>query len=77
MKIQYEKISLIATKRVKCEKCGKRLKRRTTLYQTVSPHNKTISGNVKTRDNIKQELARIAEMWKKKQETCRDCSRQE
>lgn len=69
----FPKVEHRATKTTKCGACGKRLKRSTTFWQTLSPFNKTSDGNLKTREQIGKEL-RVAETeWRAEREWCAPC----
>lgn len=64
----YEEVKMPVSKSGKCY-CGKRLTRKTTLMQTISPFNKKEDGTLKDRYDILAELKIEAEEWKK--EPCR------
>lgn len=64
----YQEVKLPVSKSGKCH-CGKRLSRKTTLMQTLSPFNKNKDGSLKDRSQIIEELKIEAEDWKK--EPCR------
>lgn len=69
----FAKVEHRATKNVKCDGCGKRLKRSTTLFQTLSPFNKTADGELKTREQIMTELRAKALEWQGEREWCAPC----
>lgn len=69
----FSKVELRATKSVKCDACGKRLKRSTTLFQTLSPFNKTPDGELKTRQQIGEELRVAEQEWRGDREWCGPC----
>lgn len=65
----YQEVPLSVSKSGKCH-CGKKLTRKTTLSQTLSPFNKNKqTGELKTHSEIIEELKADAEKWK--QEPCR------
>jgi hypothetical protein len=59
----YERVERWVEKTVSCRVCGKKLKRSTTLGQTINPFNKDAEGNVKNRYQIQAELKVAAEAW--------------
>jgi ribosomal protein S26 len=69
----FAKVELRATKSVKCDACGKRLKRSTTLFQTLSPFNKTADGELKSRAQIMDELRVKEQEWRGDREWCTPC----
>lgn len=69
----FAKVERRASKTVKCIGCGKRLKRSTTLFQTLSPFNKNQAGEVKTHDEIQAELEVEAARWEQGPEWCAPC----
>lgn len=69
----FEKVEHRVTKSVKCDGCGKRLKRSTTLFQTLSPFNKTADGELKTRQQIGVELRDAETDWRSEREWCGPC----
>lgn len=73
----YERITLTGFKRVSCSVCGKRLARQLTVGQTLSPFNKDETGQLKTVDQINDELRKDIVQWKTEQETCRSCQNKE
>lgn len=67
----FEKVELPVSKTASCSQCGKRLRRRTTLYQTLNPFNKNkLDGRLKTRAQIGEELREEAGRWKKQPVHC-------
>lgn len=64
----YEEVKVSASKSGKCH-CGKKLTRKTTFMQTISPFNKNADGTLKDRNAILAELHEEAQQWK--QEPCR------
>lgn len=63
---RFEKVTWSASKRVPCAVCGKRVVRQTTLYQTLSPFNRSkLTGLPKSAQQITAELIVEAEEWKK------------
>jgi hypothetical protein len=69
----FAKVEHRVTKSVKCDACGKRLKRSTTLFQTLSPFNKTPDGQLKTREQIHEELLVGEQEWRAEREWCSPC----
>jgi hypothetical protein len=59
----YEEVEHPFTKTVPCRVCGKKLKRSTTLSQTINPFNRNAAGDPKTRQEIRAELKAKAETW--------------
>lgn len=60
----YQRVERWVEKTVPCRVCGKKLKRSTTLGQTINPWNKDADGNVKNRYQIMAELKLAAEEWR-------------
>jgi len=69
----FDVVKWNASKKVKCPKCGKTLKRSRTFEQTINPFNKNARGEVKSAHEILAELHVRADEWRKQPETCRDC----
>lgn len=69
----FAKVEHRATKSVRCDACGKRLKRSTTLHQTLNPFNKTSGGDLKTREQIGKELLVAEAEWRAEREWCSPC----
>ena len=69
----FQKVERYVEKAVPCAGCGKRLRRKTTLRQTLSPFNKTEDGQVKTRQQILAELDVKAREWKAEPAWCQPC----
>lgn len=69
----FQKVELYGEKTVKCSECGKRLRRRTTFFQTLNPYNKNADGQPKSRDEIYAELRVKREQWNKAPEQCQPC----
>ena len=59
----YERVERRVEKTVPCRFCGKKIKRATTLGQTINPWNKNADGTVKNRYQIQAELKQRAETW--------------
>lgn len=61
---RFEEITLPVTKTVPCRAgCGKKVRRSTTLSQTVNPWNRDADGNPKSEQQIRAELRKQAETW--------------
>jgi len=61
---RFKEITLPVTKTVPCRAgCGKKVRRSTTLSQTVNPWNKDADGNPKSAEQIRAELKAEAERW--------------
>lgn len=69
----FERVTRPVTKTVPCRDCGKKLKRSTTLEQTISPFNKNGDGTAKTRDQIAAELREEAATWHPRNDICPTC----
>lgn len=72
MRYEFEKVSIYAKKSGKC-RCGKRRTRSEHLWMTVNPFNKNARGEVKTRQEVRADLAKRHEEWIKEQITCSEC----
>lgn len=70
----FEKVEMYGTKSVKCAGgCGRRLKRSTTVYQTINPYNKAADGRLKDHYDIRAELVVQLDEWERKPELCIHC----
>jgi hypothetical protein len=58
-RINFELISFKKTVRGKCYSCGKKMQRTFSESQTVNPFNKNEHGDVKTRDEIIEDVKQI------------------
>jgi hypothetical protein len=76
MRYTFEEVRLSATKSVKC-KCGKRVRRSKTFFQTINPFNKRTDGQMKCRSDICTELTADVKQWKAEPELCAACRIQE
>jgi hypothetical protein len=72
IKINFQELKVYGQKSGKCG-CGKRRARSITLYQTLNPFNRNKKGEIKTREEIYEELKVDLESWKKEPITCKDC----
>jgi hypothetical protein len=70
---RFDKVEWQASKRLPCPNCGKRVRRQTTLWQTVNPWNKNPDGEPKTQREILAELREQAAEWEQKPEQCTPC----
>ncbi|MFL6141613.1 MAG: hypothetical protein ACJ72N_07060 [Labedaea sp.] len=71
---RFQQIKHWAQKRLPCTVCGKKLTRKTTLWQTLNPWNKNAAGEPKTVAEIRDELKAQAADWMVEPITCRQCS---
>ena len=69
----YERVTRPVTKTVPCRGCGKKLKRSTTLGQTISPFNRGEGGTPKTYEQIVAELREEAATWHPYNDICATC----
>lgn len=69
----YERVERWVEKTVACRVCGKKIKRATTLGQTINPWNKNADGTVKNRYQIQSELKAEAETWHPTNDIHRGC----
>jgi len=63
MKVQFDKIGFHSKKSGKCPGCGKRATRSKEFYQTHNPWNKDSEGNIKTPQDIMEELKVRCKEW--------------
>lgn len=73
-RITFTQVKITQEKTVRCRKCGKRLVRQKTFWQTINPYNKNAEGYIKTRQEIICELKETANLWREKAESCNDCN---
>lgn len=69
----FERVTRPVSKTVPCRGCGKKLKRSTTLGQTINPFNRNEDGTVKTYDQIVAELREQAATWHPRNDICPTC----
>lgn len=69
----FAKVERYVEKSVPCTGCGKRLRRKTTLYQTLNPFNKAEDGRVKGRQQLLAELDVKAKEWQAEPTWCQPC----
>lgn len=60
---RYEPVKHTVVKQGKCEGCGKKTRRQTTLQNTISPFNKNPDGTPRTRAEIVEKLHAEGEEW--------------
>jgi hypothetical protein len=73
--ITFNEVAIQGMKSVKCAGgCGRTLKRSREFWQTLSPFNKNASGELKSRDEIFDELKAERNAWIAEPETCKHCS---
>jgi predicted RNA-binding Zn-ribbon protein involved in translation (DUF1610 family) len=70
---RFEVVRHKAVKSLPCPVCGKRLRRQRTFEQTINPYNRNEDGTVKTRNEIRAELAAQAAEWARQPETHPAC----
>ena len=66
---RYQEYKLSASKKCKCDKCGKSFTRQRTFTETRNPFNKNENGDVKTGAEIYKSLEKEIEKWKARSET--------
>lgn len=71
--ITFEKVEQPASKTTKCVECKTRVRRQTTITQTINPYNRNAAGQVKTRKEIHAELAVKAKEWQDAPAWCTPC----
>lgn len=74
--ITFNEVSLQGQKSVKCAGgCGRTLKRSKKFWQTLSPFNKNSAGEVKSRDEIYEQLRGERRVWAEQGEICTHCKK--
>ena len=74
--ITFNEVTLHGQKSVRCAGgCGRTLKRSKKFWQTLSPFNKTTTGELKSRDQIYDELRAERDTWLAQTEMCIHCDR--
>ena len=71
--IRFEEVWRAARKNLPCPGCGKKVRRQTTLFQTINPWNKNAAGEPKSREEIHSELAVEAAEWEREPVQCKAC----
>ncbi len=64
--MNFNEVSTFGEKSGKCVVCGKTTKRREKFFQTLSPFNKNKEGDLKTREEIHDELQIERKDWLEK-----------
>lgn len=59
----FEEVCISKTKYGKCSKCGKNYQETKKFAQTINPYNKNADGQIKTYDEIYDELVEKAKKW--------------
>lgn len=73
--VTFNEVVVHGEKSVKCAGgCGRRLKRSKKFWQTLSPFNKNAAGELKTREEIYEELRAERDTWLSESETCSHCT---
>jgi hypothetical protein len=70
---RFEAVTLTGQKTVKCDNCGKWLRRQRTFQQTLNPYNKNAQGELKSRREMNAELNKAIAAWRMEPETCQGC----
>lgn len=71
----FQEVKLYGTKSTKCSGgCGRTLKRQRKFWQTLSPFNKTATGELKSVVDIHAELQLELDKWRREPEVCRHCA---
>lgn len=72
--VTFNEVAMHGMKSVKCAGgCGRTLKRSRKFWQTLSPFNKKASGELKSRDEIYDELVAERNAWIAEPEKCKHC----
>lgn len=71
---RFEEVSLRGQKNVRCAGCGKRLRRSTTVTNTVNPYNRNAAGQVKTYGEVRADVERLLAEWRTAPERCGPCA---
>jgi len=73
--VTFNEVAIHGMKSVKCAGgCGRILKRSRKFYQTLSPFNKNAAGQLKSRDEIYEEIRAQRNAWVAETEMCKHCS---
>ena len=73
-KIVFDRVEMSATKRMRCDGCGKLVTRRETRWQSLNPYNRNAEGHPKTGSEIQVELKRELAIWKAFPVVCKACA---
>ncbi len=63
MKTFFREIKINGEKSGKCSVCGKKATRSEVFFQTLNPWNKLLSGELKAKEDIFEELKVEKEAW--------------
>lgn len=64
IQVRFEVVKASRQKSGKCPVCGKRVVRKTTFEQTLSPYNKNGDGTVKNYHEVSVDVNKEANRWK-------------
>ena len=73
MRETYSEIGYTFEKSGKCSICGKRRKRTKRFWQTYNPFNKRADGQIKTPEEIRDEVVAQGRAWKEAPLVCASC----
>ena len=73
MRYVYEQVTQQATKNLPCPSCGKKVRRSTTISNTVNPFNKNAEGEVRSRAEVRACVLDLAAQWQAQAEVCTPC----
>jgi hypothetical protein len=77
MRETYSEISFTFEKSGKCSVCGKRRKRIQRFWQTYNPYNRRADGQVKTPQEIRDEVVAKGRAWRDAPMVCASCETKE
>jgi hypothetical protein len=72
-RVVFEVVELKGQKQGTCSACGRRRQRTERFSQTVNPFNKNKAGQVKSREEIYEEVHAEWLAWMEKPFRCREC----
>jgi hypothetical protein len=77
MRETYSEIGYTFEKSGKCSVCGKRRKRSKRFWQTYNPYNKRADGEIKTPEEIRDEVVAEGKAWQSAPMVCASCETKE
>jgi hypothetical protein len=69
----YEKVTQRVTKNLPCPTCGKKVRRSTTICNTVNPFNRNADDEIKSWTEVRQDVLDQAVEWRTTPEVCTSC----
>lgn len=69
----FQPVKRIGSKSLPCPKCGKLVRRKTTIVHTINPYNKNAQGIPKSLLEVTMDVSAELNEWRAKPEVCTKC----